>query len=252
MVAAAFTVMLFFAQGSISGLPGSHSKESLELRTRLQAPVHSYSVTANACVDALIEVAGQFKFPIGIMWAWKPSESKPIHLSWSDATVEQVVEDIVRTRPGYVIEVRNAIVHVAPRDRIPNKENFLRLTISTFDARNEVAEIASKRLGALVNLKVTPPKPPPLGQAGGGIGFEQAVEVGDPDISISLTDVTVEDALDAISLASPFKVWLVTFSGDDSLTPGGFRRTVSPITGKAVPDEYQPAWELLKWGRKPY
>jgi hypothetical protein len=250
MVTTALLTILL-AQSAPVGLPEPYSKESKQLRTTVQAPVHNYSVTANTFVDALIEVAGQFKFPIGIAWVRKASELKPIHLSWSDATVEQVVRDIVKAHPGYEIEVRNAVVHVRPHDMVSSKESFLRLRIPRFDAQNEVAEIASKRLAALANMKVTPPKPLAPGQAKGGIAGSQLVEVGDPEISISLADVTVEDALDAISLASPFKVWLVTFDADASLTPGGFRRTVL-ASGKAVPDQYQPVWELLKWGRTPY
>ena len=144
------------------------------------------------------------------------------------------------------------MVHVAPRDMMSSKQSFLSLRISRFDVQNEVAETASKRLGALVDFKVTPPKPPPVGQAKGGIGFGQFVEVGDPEISISLADVTVDDALDAISLASPFKVRIVTFGPAGDLTPTGFRRTVFPIPRDAVPQPAGPYWELLRWGRAPY
>ena len=224
----------------------------MELRTTRQAPVHSYTVAADTFVGALIEVAGRFKLPMGVAWVRKPSELKPVHISWGDATVEQIVQDIVRVQAGYEVDVRNAVVHVRPRGTISDKENFLKLRISRFDVQNQVAETASKRLGMLVNLEVNAPKRPAAGQAKGGVLFEQGVEVGDPRISISLKDVTVEGVLDSISLASPFKVWLVTFDVDNSLTPGGFRRTGSPVTGKAVPDEYQPVWVLLKWGRTPY
>jgi hypothetical protein len=241
---------LVFAQATLTGLPGPNSKESAELRATLRAPVQSYDVRADTFVNALIDVAGQFKFPIGIAWVRAPSELKPIRLSWSDATVEQVVRDIVHAQPGYEVEVRNAVVHVRPRDMVSSKESFLGLRISRFEVQNEVAETASKKLGALANLEVTPPKPP-AGQAKGGVLFEQGVEVGDPEISIGLADVTVEEALDAISLVSPFKVWLVTFEANNNLTPGGFRRTLL-ASGRSVPDEYEPVWELLRWGRTPY
>jgi len=243
---------LLLAQSAHTGSSGPQSTESVELGTTLQAPVHSYSVTANTFVDALIEVAGRFKFPIGIVWVRKTSELKPIHISWSDARVEKALQDIVHAQPGYEVELRNAVMHVRPRDMIPDKENFLSLRVSRFEVHKEVAETASTRLAELVNLEVTPPKPAPVGQAKGGIGSSQLVEVGDPEISISLADVTVEDALDAISLASPFKVWIVTFAPAGDLTPTGFRRTVSPIASEAVPHPAKPYWELLRWGRAPY
>jgi hypothetical protein len=239
---------LLLIQAALTGLPGPSSKQAGDLRTALQSHAANYSVSADTVVDALIEVAERFKIPIGIVWIrGKPSELKPIRLSWTDATVEQVVQDIVHTQRGYEIDVRNAVLHVRPRGLIPQRENFLRLRISRFGVENEVAEAASRQLVDLVNLQVAPPKPLPAGQSGGGMGFSQGVEVDDPQISISLAHVTVEDALDAISLVSPFKVWIVTFAPARNLTPTGFRRTMSPITA-----ESHPYWELLQWGRRPY
>src|SRR5262249_20660394 len=152
---------------------GPSSKESAELRTTLQAPVHGYDVTANTFVDALIDLAGRFKCPIGIVWVRKPSDLKPVHLSWNDTTVEHVVRDIAHAQPGYEVQVRNAVVHVRPRDMIPDKESFLSLRVSRFEVQKEVAETASTRLAEIVNLELTPPKPAPVGQAKGGIGFSQ-------------------------------------------------------------------------------
>ena len=249
---AAIGLTLLLTQASLTGLPGPSSKESAELRTTLQGRVHNYSVEAGTFVDALIEVAGRLKLPIGIVWVPKPSELKPVRLSWSDATVEKALQDIVHAQPGYEVELRNAVMHVRPRDMIPDKENFLSLRVSRIEVHKEVAETASARLAELVNLEVTPPKPPAAGQVKGGVLFEQGVEVGDPRISISLKDVTVEGVLDSISLASPFKVWIVTFAPAGDLTPTGFRRTVSPIASEAVPHPAKPYWELLRWGRAPY
>jgi hypothetical protein len=250
VVPATLLLALLFAQASRTALPGP-SSPAVELRAALQQRAPNYDVTASNFVDALIEVAGTFKLPMGVVWIRKPAELKPVKFSWSDTTVDKMIHDIVNAQPGYGIEVRNAVVHVRPRQMIPSTQSFLGLKIASFEAQNEVAELADKRLAALANIRVMPPKPPPAGQAGAGVGLEQAVEMGDPEISISLADVSVEDVLDAISLASPFKVWLVTFEGDNNLTPGGFRRTVL-ASGRSVPDEDQPLWEILKWGRMPY
>src|SRR5215472_3204526 len=102
-------VTLLFAQGSLTGLPGPSSKESIELRTTLEGPVYHYSVDGTF-VDALIEVAGRFKVPMGITWVRQPLEPKPIHLSWGEATVEKVVREIAHAEPGYEIGIRNAVV----------------------------------------------------------------------------------------------------------------------------------------------
>jgi hypothetical protein len=250
-VVTAILLALLVSQGSWTHLPGSNSKETRELKAALQAQVQSYNVTASNFVDALIDVACRFKLPMGVEWVRTPSAMKPVHFSWKDSTVQKIVRDIAQAQPGYQVQVRNAVVHVQPRDMIPDRENFLGLKVPQFEVQ-DVAEIASRRLNEFVTLKVTPPKPAPPGQPRGGIGGSQLGEVGDPEISINLKNVSVKDALDCISLASPLKIWLVTFAESGDVTPTGFRRTVSPLTGKAIPDEYQPVWELLKWGREPY
>lgn len=81
------------------------------------------------------------------------------------------------------------------------------------------------------------------------MGHSLGVEVGDPNLTLRLRDVSVEDVLDALTLASDRGVWIVTFAPAGQLTPTGFRRTASPLGSEGVA---RPYWELLKWGRRPY
>jgi hypothetical protein len=86
----------------------------------------------------------------------------------------------------------------------------------------------------------------------GGVGHSLGVELGDPELTLKMRDTTVEEILDALTLASGRGVWLVTFAPAGDLTPNGFRRVVPPVTNKANPQRQGPYWELLRWGRKPY
>ncbi len=243
---------LLFTHSPAAQNPRSGPGEPRALSAVLRGRVESYTLTAGDFVDALLEVGNKFEIPMGISCVRTDSLMKPVRLHWKGVTVQRVVEDIVRTQPLYEVNIKNAVVHIRPRGLVPRRENFLRLKVSQFEVENQVAELASRRLAQIVTLTVSPPKPPRGGQTTGGTLGSQLTETDDPEVSIRLRNATVEDVLDNISVGSPFKVWLVTFAGTGNVTPTGFRRTVSPLTGKAIPDEYQPTWELLRWGRQPY
>jgi hypothetical protein len=70
---------------------------------------------------------------------------------------------------------------------------------------------------------------------------------GDSKVKIDLSNLSVEDALDALAINSNRKIWIVTFSDDTNLTPRGFRRTRSLFTDVPVPDKEQPVWHFLRW-----
>jgi hypothetical protein len=223
--------------------------ESTTLEARLHTRVTNYQLDANNFVDALLQVAGDHKVPMGIEWVRTPVTMHNVRMSWKSASVKDVIEAIVKTQPGYTMTTEAGVVHVYALGLVPDRENFLKLRVTEFEVRDEVVEVAERRLVSLVNATVSPPKPMARVTGGGGIGNSLAVEVGDPNLALKMKDVTVEDVLDALALASPKKVWIVTFAPAGQLMPTGFRQMASPI-GDDGPAK--PYWELLKWGRKPY
>jgi hypothetical protein len=242
------TLALVVAHASWTRAPYRESQQPLTLAERLRTPVQSYTLKAGNFPQALLKIGSQFKIPMGIAWVRMPSALTKVDLSWKHTTVQGIIQAIVRTQRGYDVEIGESIVHIAPVNLVPDKEDFLSLRVTNFSVRNEVAEIASKQLHALVGPSIARPKR----ILAGGILGTQLTEAHDPNISIDLKNVSCEGALDAISRISPFKIWLVTFAPDNSLTPTGFRRTVWAARGEAFPDADQPVWELLKWGRAPY
>jgi len=113
--------------------------------------------------------------------------------AWKGATVQEIIESIAQTQPGYRVQIRNGVVHVSPRALIPDRENFLKLKIEAFDVHNDYIELASWKLHTLVT--------PIRGSYQISIGG-----TGDSKIDVELKDTTVENILDALVVASNRKI----------------------------------------------
>jgi len=227
----------------------ARSKEAVPLEVKLQARVANYSLVADNFLDALLRVASEYKIPMGIEWVRTPPAMRSVKLTWEVATVEEIIRGVVRSCPGHEMKAEDGVLRIFAPRLIPARQNFLKLRVHEFEVNDEVVEIAERRLVDIVNSTVSPPKPQAKGKMGGGMGHSQGVEVGDPHFTLKLRDVTVEDVLDALVLASDRGVWTVTFAPTGKLTPSGFRQTASPA---GTEPRAKPYWELLRWGRNPY
>jgi hypothetical protein len=216
-----------------------------ELAARLRVRIPKYDLSAESYIDALTRAASQFRIPMGIEWVDTPAAREKLSLSWKNATVKEILWAIAHSRRGYVAEIKNGVVHVYPSRLIPDKQNFLRLKIGHFEAIQQVVQMASRNLDERVKLTVSPPKPR---HGGGGVMGSLGVNPDDPELTVRLNNASVEEVLDALAVASNRKIWIVTFSRDPTLTPTGFRRTLSLWTTSPVPDNEQPVWDLLHWG----
>ncbi|MGB7589890.1 MAG: hypothetical protein WCD04_06100 [Terriglobia bacterium] len=226
--------------------------DSIALKTKLQSRVTNYQLEADNFVCALLKVADEYKIPMGIVWVRTPVALRGVRLSEKDATVQEIIQALVKTQPEYTMTTKGGLLHISAPGLVPDRENFLRLKVPEFEVHNQVVELAERRLGDIVNATVWPPKPVAGGNVRGGVLSSQLVEVGDPDLNLKLQDVAVEDVLDALTLASDRGVWIVTFAAAGELTPTGFRQMESPLSSEALPRPAKPLWEILKWGRKPY
>ena len=185
---------------------------------------------------------------MGIELVDTPAARARVSLSWKNATVLEVLQAIVKTQPGFQMLVGKNVVHVSCSEFVPDRQNPLKLNISQFEVHNVPAELASRQLHEAVTRTLFPPKPQQ--GIGGGIVGSGATNVDDPKISVTLKNATVEDVLDALALASARKIWIVTFSDARTLTAAGYCRTLGLWNRSPIPDEEQPAWDLLHWGDK--
>lgn len=243
-------LLLFQVPRQVSARTGPKMANALE--TALKTRVKNYHVAGSNFVDALLDVAAEHKIPMGIAWVRRPAALKRVTIFGKDGTVRDVIQDLVSTQPGYKMTQKGGLVHIFATGTAPDQENFLNLKVSNFEVQNQVAELAERQLAEIVQAHMRPPKPPAAGNETGGVGHSLGVEVGDPELTLRFREATVEEVLDALTLASGRGVWLVTFAPSGDLTTTGFRRVASPVADEANPQLRAPYWELLRWGRKPY
>jgi hypothetical protein len=214
----------------------SASPRSENLEAKLNKPLTDYKLGVTNFVEALIRVGSEFQIPMGIAWMKPTGAVAEVPFAWKQATVREVIESIVRTEPGYKVEVSGGVVHILSPRLIPESQNFLDLRIKQFEVVNGYTDLALLKLHDLIN----PSK---------HSGFSVGAEPGEPKITLKLRDATVADILDALVLGSARKVWVVAFSNDPNPTAAGFRRTLTPWAAfSPVTDEGEPALNLLHWG----
>jgi hypothetical protein len=235
----ALLVLIFQFQGTIRA---AQQQASDDLNTRLSTRVNIYNLTAGSFVEALSQAAGEFRIPMGIMWVNKPVAKGRLSLSWSGATVQEIIEEIVATQAGYQVQVSNGIVHVSPTEITP-KQNFLLINIDAFAVPHQVLPLAMRNLHDRVTKIVSPPKPQTYGGSGGSL----ASNPDEPQIDLHFDHASVEEILDSLAKISLRKIWIVTFDDSFILTAGGFRRTMSLWSDSPAPESEQPVWDMFSW-----
>jgi hypothetical protein len=227
--------LLLFAV-NFSSVPAAtpRSLQAEDLSVKLSKRVSTYDIGRLSLVGALVRVSNDFQIPMGIVWVNAPSARAERPFVWNNATIQEIIQTIANTQPGYQFQVRNGVVHVFPQ--ISDDQNFLKIKIAEFNVHNVYAEMAYFKLRALV-------KPPEHGNR-----LFSIAGPGDSKVTVELKNPSIEDALDALAVTSNRKIWIVTFIDDPSLSPRGFRRVGSLWSNKATPDEEQPRWDLLRWG----
>lgn len=226
------TIILFLLLGLVSVSTASGRSPQDYLATRLNKPVSGYNPGTLNFVGALIRVSTDFRVPMGIAWVDLPESRAKRRFAWKNATVNEIIRDIVKTQSGYHVEAREGVLEIIPP--IPDNENFLKIRVGHFSVEDQYLEIVNYRLHSLVapvegNHQISIAGP------------------GDSKISLNLSDANVENVLDAICAASNRKIWVVTFSDDSKLTSRGLRKTISLWSARpSRPDE--PGWDTVRWG----
>src|SRR5713226_10456669 len=100
----AIILVLLVSQFSVGMPVDAPSATSDELRGKLRAHVHNYNLTANNFIEALTHVAREFQIPLGIAWVSTPAARRKLALSWKGATVQEILEAIAKTQPGYEVQ----------------------------------------------------------------------------------------------------------------------------------------------------
>jgi hypothetical protein len=234
--------LLLLASLLIVGELASGATKPEELSVKLGVSVHDYNLTANNFLNGLTHVGSEFQIAMGIEWVNTAAARTPFNLHWNTATVEEIIETIAHTQPGYEVRVSDGVVHISLTE-IPREQNFLFINIGSFEVHDGVVEMAERRLRNMVKLTTVPAKPGPRA----GIGGSLATNVDERTISVHLHDASVGDVLDSLATVSAKKIWVVTFVESLALTTTGFRRTLTLWNNSPVPDDEQPVWNMFRW-----
>jgi hypothetical protein len=237
--------LLFLLLRPASVMYSAQQQASPDLVAQLSQRVDTYNLHAGSFVEALAQVAGEFRIPMGIVWIDRPSAKGNLSFSWVGATVQEIIEEIVVTQYGYQLRISNGVVHVSSAD-IPPDQNFLRIRIGKFAVHHEVLPVATRSLQDLLRTTISPPK----GSANIGRGSSLGTNTDEAKIDLQqVENTTVEEILDSLVAVSDSKIWIVTFEDSFILSSGGFRRTSSLWSGSSVPDTEQPVWDMFRWRR---
>jgi hypothetical protein len=239
------TILFLLVVIQFNGIAYARQEQtSTDLSTTLSMRVDTYNLRAGSFAEALAQLAGEFKLPMGISWIDKPSATGNISFSWVGATVQEMLDEVVATQYGYRLVVHDGVVRVTSTE-IPSSQNFLSVRINQFSVHGEVLPLISRDLQNQVRTTTTPPK---VRAAAGGIGSSLAASPDESKIDLDLKNATVEDILDSLISNSDRKIWIVTFEDSFILTETGFRRALSLWSDTRVPDHEQPVWDLFRWG----
>ncbi|MBV9760068.1 MAG: hypothetical protein JO340_05860 [Acidobacteriaceae bacterium] len=217
------------------------------LQGSLASPVGSYSVDADSTLVALIKVATDFKLPMGIEWIKRGGVVVRYNHSWQVTTVSTIIQDIVASLPGYEVDSTGtrSVLHVRPSAFQVDNGDIVNAHVGLFQVKNELVEVASRRLQRLAGTIVMPRE---ASQSPGGVAGSVGTGVDDQKVTFTIEDGTVRDILDRLCLAAGLKIWIVAYPAVATRTPAGFLRTASLYNDLPIEDRWQPTWNLLPWG----
>jgi hypothetical protein len=237
-VPSARAVLLVLAFASLAVVPCSgQTNPTDDLASKLSARIPEYRLEGVTFLEALLRVAADFQLRMGIAWVNTPAAHTTHSFYWHDVTVQEIVTAIADSEPGYSLRTAGSVVHVSSNMILAN-QNFLLIRIPEFAMRQQPVELAELRLKQRIRQIVSRSK---------RLFPESAlVSAGEPKLDLDLTNVTVEEILDALITSSPRQVWLASFTNPARLTPSGFHHTFQIESWLVNPDE-QPVWKLLRW-----
>ena len=201
----------------------------------LATTVPSYSVSAANLADVLVKVAYDFKIPVGIEWIQIPDAVKPFARSWRRTTAGDILADIVKAYPGYVLDTGGEVVHV--RAPLPGSARFdiLNYRLDRYEVAHQTVNEVTAHLECELAPLVNPPLPNQPTLACGG---STLVGGGDARMTFTIDKPSVGEILDRLLIGSGRAAWVVAY-------PAQLKRTKSGYLKTARSDGYEPPYDSL-------
>lgn len=218
------------------------------LQAKLVAVSGSYSVSAPDWLHALTKVAGAFQLPMGVEWIKEDGDSVPYMRSWRETTPLAILQDLLKARPGYVLEIGEGVVHVLPTAMKGDRADVLNANIGMFEVRNQAVTMAAYGvLAGRVRDIMVPPDPGWPKQA---MTINILGGLGDGVVSFRMEHATVRDVLDKLCLGAGLSIWIVAYPPTPVKTRAGFLKTVPLVGNSNVSSDsrFVPSWQFLPWG----
>jgi hypothetical protein len=220
------------------GVPTNGSNEIVvdDLNARLGKRVTNYSLGVSNFVEALTKISSDFQVPMGVAWVDTPMARAAFPFAWQEASISEIIGAIAKTQPNCHVEIRNGVVNVFSIGSIPEGQNFLALKFKEFEVLDEYVDVALLGLHNRIAARQYS-------------GYSLAASSSEKKISLTLRNPSVVDILNALSVASSRKIWMVVFSSDLKPTAAGYRKTLTLWNGLSPTVENgEPALNLLHWG----
>jgi hypothetical protein len=228
-------LLLFAACGAI--VRGART-ESLEEKL---ATVTDYVPKATTPVDQLIEVARKFKIPMAIEWmegAGTPARYKTP--ASEERSVRALIQEIASASPEHSVEVADGLVRVYSPAAALHPFNFLNIRLKSYVAKEADLFDAEDQLRWAIRFTLEPEKY--LNGYGGGYGRGANHIFQIPKFTLSVSDVSIRDVLNRITLAQGNALWVATTkTADLSSDEPHWRR--DGVDGRHLP--VTSAWRFL-------
>lgn len=185
--------------------------ESLEEKL---GTVTDFVPKATASVDQLVEVARKFKIPMGIEWAKTEdaaaSEKMP---SSRKRTVRELIEHIASVSPEHCVVVDDGLVRVYSPTQAAHPFNFLNIRLENYYVKKGDLFAAQDQLRWAIRFTLAPEKY--LNGYGGGYGHGANDIFQIPKFTLSVSDVTIREVLNRITLAQGNALWVTTIKNEE-------------------------------------
>ena len=185
--------------------------ESLEERL---GTVTDFVPKATAPVDQLVEVARKFKIPMGIEWAKTEdaaaSEKMP---SSRKRTVRELIEHIASVSPEHCVVVDDGLVRVYSPTQAAHPFNFLNIRLKNYYVKNGDLFAAEDQLRWAIRFTLAPEKYRNGYGGGYGHGANDIFQI--PKFTLSVSDVTIREVLNRITLAQGNALWVTTIKNEE-------------------------------------
>lgn len=232
----------YAAHGALGQVPAAQPPPTpvLSVETKL-AQTADFVPHGASPLEQLIEVAQHYKLPLGIEWIEQTEAAAPQPSLSPGATVEDLLNAILKNAEGYRVALENGVLHVNRPALADDPLNLLNLRIPRFDVKGQNLFVAQSKL-RLAMLMTLFPKEFKRGYISDS-GYPPGHVFDVKNISVSGRNLSVRDILDSIASSSGNALWVVRLDYAPSGRPG------APLTLKSVNLGGQRASGLRAKGR---